>query len=252
MAAALAVIASTVGRLWIIAGLVLGAGVGAQAQQFSSSAVQTQLIELYTSEGCSSCPPADQWLSRFKTDPALWRRVIPLAFHVDYWDYIGWPDRFADPAYVERQRRYKQQNTLRAVYTPGFLVDGREWKGWWANRQPPRSMQRPGVLTISVNGEQFEAAFDAAQPMVEGHILNVAIVGFDLTTEVKAGENSGEVLSHDFVVLALEAHHSDQWQWRGQLPAVAPGFNATGLGLVAWVSAASSQLPIQAVGGLLR
>ena len=68
-----------------------------------SPAEQVGLLELYTSEGCSSCPPADRWLSKLKGEPKLWRNIIPLAFHVDYWDYIGWEDRFASPAYTARQ-----------------------------------------------------------------------------------------------------------------------------------------------------
>ena len=60
----------------------------------SSQEQRTTLIELYTSEGCSSCPPADRWLSRLKDDPRLWKQIVPLAFHVDYWNYLGWRDRF--------------------------------------------------------------------------------------------------------------------------------------------------------------
>jgi hypothetical protein len=71
---------------------------------FGSGKTRGHLVELFTSEGCSSCPPADRWLSRLKRDSRLWKSVFPVAFHVDYWDYIGWPDRFAVPQYSALQR----------------------------------------------------------------------------------------------------------------------------------------------------
>lgn len=79
------------------------------------------LVELYTSEGCSSCPPADRWLSQSLTQGA--DRVNWLAFHVDYWDSIGWPDRFASPAYSRRQEARVAATGARAVYTPQVIVD---------------------------------------------------------------------------------------------------------------------------------
>src|SRR6266436_651609 len=78
----------------------------AQELRFQSNAKQTALIELYTSEGCSSCPPAEAWLSQLKADPRLWKDFVPLAFHVDYWDYLGWRDPFASKEWTARQYRY--------------------------------------------------------------------------------------------------------------------------------------------------
>ena len=80
-----------------------------QAQTFESNNEQVSLIELYTSEGCSSCPPAERWLSKLADDESLWSHFVPLAFHVDYWDYIGWKDPYASKEYSQRQRRYALQ-----------------------------------------------------------------------------------------------------------------------------------------------
>lgn len=88
------------------------------------------LLELYTSEGCSSCPPADRWLSELKTNNELWTRVVPVAFHVDYWDYLGWPDRFAAASFSNRQREYALQGAVSTVYTPGLIYNGSEWRDW--------------------------------------------------------------------------------------------------------------------------
>jgi hypothetical protein len=230
--------------------LLLLAPVSHAQQQFTSSAAQTQLIELYTSEGCSSCPPADQWLSRFTSAPDLWQRVIPIAFHVDYWDYIGWPDRFASPAFAQRQRLHKKQRNTRAVYTPGFVVNGKEWKGWWANKQAPHAEQQPGVLSITLDDKNFAAGFAANDANNSPQQLTVAIVGFDITTAVQAGENRGELLNHNFVVLAIDRFTGEQ-QWQGKLPVVEQPFNASRFGLVAWVSDEQSLVPVQAVGGWL-
>ena len=76
---------------------------------FESGAERVNLVELYTSEGCSSCPPADRWLSGLRRNRGLWQQVVPLAFHVDYWDNLGWRDQFADASWSERQRQYAVQ-----------------------------------------------------------------------------------------------------------------------------------------------
>ena len=96
----------------------------ASGTQFSSGPEQTVMIELFTSQGCNSCPPAEAYLNRFTANPGLWKKFIPLAYHVDYWDYLGWKDRFAHPAHAQRQRQYAQQRSLKTVYTPALAVNG--------------------------------------------------------------------------------------------------------------------------------
>src|SRR3954465_2646270 len=91
---------------------------------------RVSLIELYTSEGCSSCPPAEEWLSSLRNDPRLWQSFVPVAFHVDYWDRLGGKKRFARPEFTARQRTYAAGASATTVYTPGFLIDGHEWRGW--------------------------------------------------------------------------------------------------------------------------
>src|SRR6476660_686425 len=75
------------------------------ATTFESGDTQSMLIELFTSEGCSSCPPAEKWLSALKSNQDLWKKIVPVAFHVDYWDRLGWRDRFAKPDFTSRQQR---------------------------------------------------------------------------------------------------------------------------------------------------
>src|SRR6478672_1752441 len=110
---------------------------------FESGPQKVHLIELFTSEGCSSCPPAEAWLSKLKTNARLWKDFVPVAFHVDYWDNLGWPDRFAAKPWTERQRTYATAWNTTTVYTPEFVLDGREWH---AGEIPLASTDRPGVL----------------------------------------------------------------------------------------------------------
>src|SRR5215472_358919 len=110
---------------------------GAEQMHFQSGPQHTAVIELYTSEGCSSCPPAEKWFSQLKTRPRLWIDFVPTAFHVDYWDYLGWQDPFGTAANSDRQRKYATQWKSHSVYTPGFVLDGKEWGDWGSRDEMP-------------------------------------------------------------------------------------------------------------------
>src|SRR5450432_272324 len=96
-------------------------------RKFQSDGAQATLVELFTSEGCSSCPPAEASLSRLKDDPSLWKSIVPVAWHVDYWNSLSWRDRFSSARYTERQRGYATKRGSNSIYTPAFAVNGREW-----------------------------------------------------------------------------------------------------------------------------
>ncbi len=162
-----------------------------------SGATLTPVVELYTSEGCSSCPPADRWASTLE-GPAAQGRVVVQAFHVGYWDYIGWVDRFASPAYTARQRQIAAANGLRSIYTPQVVRNGQDWRDEdrvLAAGEPARariSLQRSAdnLFEASVAPLQGDAAWSAYWTVTEhGH-----------SSRVSAGENRGELLQHDFVV----------------------------------------------------
>ncbi|HEX4349582.1 MAG TPA: DUF1223 domain-containing protein, partial [Verrucomicrobiae bacterium] len=86
----------------------IAAGAQAEPFHFQSEVKQVSLVELYTSEGCSSCPPAEYWLNQLKHSPGLWKNFVPVAFHVDYWNSLGWKDHWSAPEFSERQRDYAQ------------------------------------------------------------------------------------------------------------------------------------------------
>ena len=180
--------------------LLLGVLSQANALEFSSGDAQTKLIELYTSEGCSSCPPADRWLTQLKSEPGLWRDFVPVAFHVDYWDYIGWQDRFAQPSHAARQRQHAKLGNVKTVYTPGFVVDGAEWRGWFRGQTLPQEISMAGRLSGDLQGDKLHLRYNPNQSH-EQIIATVVLLGADLSSEVKRGENANKTLNHDFAAL---------------------------------------------------
>lgn len=223
------------------------------AFEFSSGAAQVDVVELFTSEGCSSCPPADRWISKLKHDPGLWQRFVPLAFHVDYWDYIGWRDRFASPSYSQRQRNYAARGGVATVYTPGFLVNGREWRGWFRGERRPESADSVGVLSIAQDGESLAIAFAPTDAM-DRYNANIAYLGTNLASEIRAGENRGKQLLHDFVVLQYLQVPLDRNgnSHIGQAPLGEYLANTDITAIAAWVNAADGIAPLQATGGWLE
>ena len=236
----------------LIATLAYGAAAAAQSIEFRSGAERTTLVELYTSEGCSSCPPADRWLSQLKDDPGLWRNIIPLAFHVDYWDYIGWKDEFAREEHSARQRRYAWEGGANSVYTPGMFRNGTEWRGWWRGETPVTEKETAGRLTLRVDGRRLGVAFRPQAAVAEPRV-HVALLGFDLSSRVTAGENDGRTLEHDFVVLAMSSAALDggSGRYAAELSLPAAAQPAPRQALVAWVSGNGRLVPLQAVGGYL-
>src|SRR3954471_24065910 len=117
-------ILTTACAVFASAGAIAGTNAMCQAK---SPATLTPVVEVYTSEGCSSCPPADKWLAKLKDDAAK-GRVVAEGFHVGYWDYIGWVDRFASPAYTDRQRQLASWNRLSSIYTPQIVRNGQDWR----------------------------------------------------------------------------------------------------------------------------
>jgi hypothetical protein len=214
---------------------------------FNSGTKQVTLLELYTSQGCSSCPPAERWLNEYIDDDELWTRVVPVAFHVDYWDSIGWKDIYATPEYGERQRDYARAGRARTVYTPGLFTNGREWRGWTLRMNPRASNREPGNLSVVISDRQLVAAFPAKTTPLD---LHVALLGAGLETRVERGENRNRTLGQEFVVLAHEVHASQSGRWQVPVPE-STQTGADRYAVAIWVSTADSPVPLQATGGWL-
>lgn len=165
------------------------------------------LVELYTSEGCNSCPPADRWVRQLRGGGFGADRVVPLSLHVDYWDYIGWKDPFAKAAFTARQRELAAVSGAGFVYTPQVLLAGRDYRRWSSsgrfeddvravNNRPARAeialAFNAGTVTAKAAVTDVRQAADAA--------LYVAVYENGLSNQVAAGENYGVTLTHDYVV----------------------------------------------------
>ena len=213
---------------------------------FESGNEKVSLLEMYSSQGCSSCPPAEKWLNKFTADPGLWKRFIPVVFHVDYWDYLGWKDPYSDQAYSARQREFKRQSLIHSVYTPGFVLNGKEWRGWFARKSLPASQQQSGNLKLDVSGPLISATYSQ---FTSKQRLNIALIGFDLNTYVANGENHQRTLTQEFVVLDFWQVNPDDGQWTSEWQT--PKADAKSIGIVAWITEGKSLRPLQATGGLL-
>ena len=231
-------------------------GFSAQAAEpitVNSSEQQTAVDELYTSEGCSSCPPADRWLSELKQAPKQELDVLALSFHVDYWNYLGWEDRFSDAAYTKRQRVLGANNQQRTIYTPEFFVNGIESRGakrildniQKVNQQTPKVDLE---MTVSREGNELVVALDTpTRRDTVGQIHHRYLVyENNLSTEVKRGENSGRTLHHEGVVRYMSRarglQQSNQYRIR-----IDPDWNGENIGIAVMVTSPGDLHYLQAV-----
>jgi len=189
-----------------------------------TGAPTTALVELYTSEGCDSCPPADRWLSSLGSRGYAPERVVPIALHVDYWDYIGWKDPYARALFSTRQRKLAQVMRARIIYTPQVLLQGEDFRRWHSgafdesvakiNVRPARAR-----IALSLDARSKDAfAVEARAELLDRSqrsqaALYLAAYENKLVSAVAAGENRGKTLTHDYVV----------FEWVGPL-----GFSADG------------------------
>jgi len=234
---ALLVLTAAAAILWIVAGPATVADAGAAPMDHGSSKTATDsgpvVIELFTSQGCSSCPPADRLLTRLGQDPALSTKVFPLAYHVDYWNYIGWTDPFSSKRWSNRQNRYAQAFNSNRVYTPQLVVDGR-WDCVGSQEAKVdqlihRALAQPQIghvdlrLAPGKNPNDLRAISEAQLTAAAPRALDlwIALYQKDLTTSVARGENANRKLRNDYVVRQLRKAYS-----------VAPAAGSTGSGEV--------------------
>ena len=199
----------------LLAATCLAASAATAASCLVASPVhRIAVLELYTSEGCNSCPPADRWLSHLDSRGFDAGKVVLLAFHVDYWNQLGWSDRFSEPRFSDRQRAIADRRRASVIYTPQFVLNGRDWRAAQRdeslatalatiNGQPARAQIRvhlarePGALRVlgevAVTDNQARSGAEAW----------IALFENDLSTDVRSGENGGKRLHHDFVVREL-------------------------------------------------
>jgi hypothetical protein len=211
-------------RIAALACCALACGVANAAQcSATSGPMRVPLVELYTSEGCDSCPPADRWLGTTGAAAFKAGRIVPLSLHVDYWNHLGWRDPFASAQFSARQRASSRRSGSGVVYTPQVQVNGRDFRGWGDRGAFDRALEAaavPARVKVSValeqrDGEPWSVTVAADAPTEAGRGAGVFLALYEngLVSDVRAGENRGARLRHDFVVR----------EWLGPLPLDANG-----------------------------
>jgi len=179
-----------------------------------SGLTRVAMLELYTSEGCDSCPPADRWLSALPTQELGFDKLVPIALHVDYWNYLGWVDRFANAQFTQRQRTVSARNRSSEIYTPQRVLNGRDYR-------PPMTHDDTALRVAEINraapGAEISLRITGAIPKftIDLHVrataradsvdadTYLAVIENGLESAVARGENRGKRLKHDFVVRTL-------------------------------------------------
>jgi hypothetical protein len=232
------------------------ASISAAPFHFQSDAKQVSLVELYTSEGCSSCPPAEEWLNRLKDSPSLWKNFVPVAFHVDYWNSLGWKDHLSAPEFTKRQSDYAQLWHAENVYTPCFVLNGNEWHGWLVRHDAPGALGEDiGVLEVkSIGTNLWSATFVPAHPGTGKFEIHAALLSGGLNSDVKAGENRGRRLHHEFAALDLVSvgmADSNGIAHGKFILDTSRYASEKSLALAVWVTRPGELVPVQATGGWL-
>ncbi len=180
------------------------------------------VIELYTSQGCSSCPPADELLARLADRDD----VLALALHVDYWDYIGWPDTFARPEHTERQKAYARAAGMRTIYTPQMIIAGKDHvigsKPMEIADYLEMYRDQPAAVYLSAERRGGQIHIDAIRathmPVPQDLMVMLVAVERRATVQIKRGENAGRTMTYRNIVTDLE--QISAWDGQGELEAV--------------------------------
>ena len=186
-------------RLFPLCGLLVSVCHAACIAQ--SRVDRPHLVELYTSEGCSSCPPAERWLSSLRDSSGY----VALEFHVDYWDSDSWRDPYSDARYTDRQKAIVARGRRSLVYTPQVVIDGQLWKDW-PKAPPPATIDRagPSLHLQLIPGKPLRATLDTDDAVTgERWRMRVAVTENSLSNAISGGENRGATLAHDHVVRAF-------------------------------------------------
>lgn len=222
----------------------------------ASGTQRVALLELYTSEGCDSCPPADRWTSALPARGYGADRVVTLAYHVDYWNYLGWKDPFAQARFTERQRFVNARIRNRTVYTPQLMLDGKDYRTAlsltdFQQRITAANIEKPGAdISLSLNAQADTAEASARITLHRkeaGASAFLALYENNLANQVTAGENKGKRLTHDFVVrelagpFAIDGRNVVQHKF-----ALAPSWKTRDLNVAAFVQTAATGEVLQA------
>ena len=180
------------------------------AKEFQSGENQVKLIELYSSEGCSSCPPAEDQLAKLTEHRGLWKAFVPINFHVDYWNRLGWTDPYSKAEFTERQRNYAKHWGVKTVYTPAFVSNGESLGPTLYFDELAGSPDTKNIIKLNLKADALKSSY-AVKLMAtnldakKSYQVHIALLGNGLVSDVLTGENEGKKLTQNFVVLKYES-----------------------------------------------
>jgi hypothetical protein len=246
-------------RLTVVLAMAIASGGGLRAV-----ATTPVIVELFTSEGCSDCPPADALLDRLiATQPVPGAQIIGLGQHVDYWDRLGWKDRFSSSAVTSRQQVYQTRFRTESIYTPQMVVDGRaEFVGSDASaarKAIEKTLTAPhGMVSIDSDGGHVAVTVTGLPPISHGDHADIVVMVSEsgLSTDVKRGENHGKVLRHAPVVRYLAtvgriAENETKGSARADIP-IEAGWQRDHLALVAFAQESRGRTILASASAALK
>ncbi len=212
---------------------------------FKSSEKQNQLIELYTSQSCSSCPPAEKWLSSFNSSKFTWDRIFPVSYHVSYWNHLHWKDKFSQQNFSNRQRRLSKKISS-GVYTPQVVLNGRDYRSW-RSEKVSLSDKKVGQLSIQISREGV-INLDFKGNVPKNSQCFFAFLKNEQTTKINSGENQGKTLVENFIISSLKTTKISKQKCQIQMPSSEIKDHYA---ITAWIADQNFQV-IQVVGGRLK
>ena len=213
---------------------------------FKSGKLQVPLVELFSSEGCSSCPPAEKWIGDLRHRSELWKDFVPVNFHVDYWNRLGWIDPHSQKEFSMRQKLYADLWQSDRVFTPAFVVNGalKETRGdlAWLKKGGPT-----GELEVAIPSK---GKYTVKYSEPGDFTAHIALLGKGYVSKISAGENKGETLRQDFVVHKFIS--ANLVRGKTEFSIEQKKFNPPdGFAVALWITKTNSMIPLQAVGGNL-
>ena len=219
----------------------------------ASGTSKVTLFELYSSESCSSCPPADQWVSKLESHKDLWSKFVPVVFHVDYWNHLSWKDKLSSSEMTTRQIAISKTWARPSVYTPGVIINGSEWPMWRDSTLTSRLIKESSKITLNIiqtSTGSFQVQVSGRTPGVN-YVVYLAKLGVGIRSKIDDGENSGKILTHNFVVLDWHKQSRGSVSVTNPLKFAANKQKAKKNAVVAWIEEVGRYSALQATGAFL-
>ena len=235
--------------------LVNGSERGLESLISETGETRVQLLELFSSESCSSCPPADDWVSGLKNKNNLWKNFVPIVFHVDYWNQLNWVDKLSSEPMTQRQISISKLWANPSVYTPAVVVDGKEWPEWRKSvdyKLPiPEKINGISLKLFKKNDGSFKVHVDR-KSKTKSYIVHMVQLGMGVVSKVTSGENSGKLLKHNFVILNWDHKKMSTNESDVSFKFKKTEYKYSQMALAAWIEEEFKPISLQAVGGYLK